>query len=304
MALTLLEAAKASRDPLRAGVIEEFAQQSDLLNAMRFVDIQGAAYAYNRQKSLPGIAFRGVNEAYTESTGIINPQVETLKIVGGDLDVDKFIMDTMPERRTIEESMQITAIVQAIERAFIKGDSDATNGRDPDGLQKRLTGSQLISNADNGGPLSLAKLDELYDAVRNPTHWLMNKTVRRRLTAASRNTSLSGFITYTQDAFGRQVTNYNDLPIIVIDDDDRETAVLPFNEVQGDGTANTSVYCLSIADGHMEGIQNGDISVRDLGEIDEKPVFRTRVEWYCGFCLLHGRSAARLSGVTNAPVIL
>lgn len=304
MALTLLEASKAVQDPLRSGVIEEFARQSDLLNAMTFMDIPGAAYAYNRQKKLPGISFRGVNEGYTESTGIINPQVETLKIVGGDLDVDKFIMATMPERRSIEEAMQLTAIVQTAERAFIKGDSESSGGRDPDGMQKRLTGSQLITNAADGGALSLNKLDELYDAVKNPTAWIMNKAVRRRLTQASRNSSIGGFITYEQDAFGRPVAMYADLPILVIDDDDREVAVLPFNEVQGNTTTNTSIYCVSIADGHLEGIQNGGINVTDLGEIDDKPVMRTRIEWYCGFCLLHGRSAARLAGVQNAPVVI
>jgi hypothetical protein len=47
----------------------------------------------------------------------------------------------------------------------------------------------------------------------------------------------------------------------------------------------------------LSGIQTAPVSVRDLGEIDVKPAFRTRVEWYSGFCVKHGRAAARLSGV-------
>jgi len=40
--------------------------------------------------------------------------------------------------------------------------------------------------------------------------------------------------------------------------------------------------------------------VRDLGEIDEKPVFRTRIEWYCGMAVFHPRAAARLKGVVRS----
>jgi hypothetical protein len=63
----------------------------------------GNAYAYNREGTLPGVAFRGVNESYTESTGIVNPLVEALRIGGGDLDVDIAILKTQGEasaRRT------------------------------------------------------------------------------------------------------------------------------------------------------------------------------------------------------------
>ena len=91
MALTLLEASKLNDgDVKRAAVIEMFAANSDLLRVMPFEDIPGGSYSYNQEGKLPGVAFRGYNEAYSESVGILNPQVEVLKIAGGDLDVDNF----------------------------------------------------------------------------------------------------------------------------------------------------------------------------------------------------------------------
>jgi hypothetical protein len=104
--LTLVEAAKLSAtngESKRAAVIAMFAAASQWLSSLIFKDIPGNAYGYNREGALPGVAFRGVNESYTESTGIINPLVEALRIGGGDLDVDMAILKTQGEasaRRT------------------------------------------------------------------------------------------------------------------------------------------------------------------------------------------------------------
>jgi hypothetical protein len=40
--------------------------------------------------------------------------------------------------------------------------------------------------------------------------------------------------------------------------------------------------------------------VYDLGEVSDKPVYRTRLEFYCGLATFGGQAAARLSGVIAA----
>ena len=45
------------------------------------------------------------------------------------------------------------------------------------------------------------------------------------------------------------------------------------------------------------------MTARDLGELESKPVFRTRVEWFSGLTCYHGRAAARLGGIKDAPVV-
>lgn len=42
------------------------------------------------------------------------------------------------------------------------------------------------------------------------------------------------------------------------------------------------------------GLQNGGVSVRDLGEIDSMPVLKTRIEWYCGMAMFSPDCAALL----------
>lgn len=306
MALTLVEAAKMeSGDIVRQAVIELYAGSSDVLMNLPFENITGNAMKYNREDSLPGVGFRGVNEGYTPSTGVLNPLVETLVIAGGDLDVDKFIVDTMGANiRSTQEAMKVRALSLAWTKKFIKGDS-ASDPREFDGLQVRVTGSQKIQAGAtaNGTPLSLAVLDQAIDQTINPTCLLMNKAMRRRLTAAARSTTVGGYITYGADAFGRRVTQYNDLPIYVVDLDNAGAAILPFTEAATSGTATaTSIYVLSLGDGAVQGLQNGGVDVRDLGELQTAPVYRTRVEWYNGFGVYNGRAVTRVWSISDAAI--
>src|SRR5215207_9649401 len=94
MAVSLAQAAVLSQNDLQRGVLEMFVQESPVLDRLPLMSIEGNAYAYNAEGSLPGVAFRNVNEAYTESTGVINQLTETLVIMGGDADVDRFIVKT------------------------------------------------------------------------------------------------------------------------------------------------------------------------------------------------------------------
>ena len=307
MALTLVEAAKLETgDAFRSAIIELYAGSSDILMNLPFEGIQGNALTYNREEALPGVGFRGVNESYTPSTGILNPLTESLVIAGGDLDVDKFIVDTMgANQRSVHEAMKVRALSLAWTRKFIKGDS-STDPREFDGLQVRVTGNQLIAagSTANGSALSLAKLDEAIDQTLNPTHLIMNKAMRRRLTTAARNYTVGGFITYQKDAFGRQVTMYNDLPILIADLDHTQTAILPFTEAATSGTATaTSIYVVSMGEDGVLGLQNGGIDVRDLGELQTAPVYRTRVEWYNGFGAFNGRAVTRLYSIADAAVV-
>jgi len=307
MALTLVEAAKLNPgDVVKNSIIELYAGSSDILMNLPFDTIAGNAMKYNREGALPGVGFRGVNEAYTASTGVLNPLTEALVIAGGDLDVDKFIVDTMgANQRSVQEAMKVRALSLAWTQKFIKGDNQS-DPREFDGLQTRVSGSQVISagSTANGAALSLAALDAAIDQTLNPTHLIMNKTMRRRLTAAARNTAVGGYVTYDKDAFGRTVTKYNDLPILIVDLDNNQSEILGFSEAAASGTATaTSIYVVSMDDGMLTGIQNGGVDVRDLGELQTAPVYRTRVEWFNGFAVFNGRAVTRLRNIGDLAIV-
>ena len=310
MAMTLIEAAKqVDADIKRAAIIDLFSKNSDILRVLPFENINGSGVDYDQEATLPGVGFRGVNQAYSEDVGVINPLHDPLKIAGGDLDVDKALIKMHgPSIRSTREKMKVKALALSIAKAVIKGDSSSSPG-EFDGLQKRLTGDQLIhagataTTASTG--LTLSKLDQLIDTVDDPTHLIMNKTERRMLTAASRLSTVGGHLSFDIDEFGRQIVSYNGLQILIAGKDNTNTEIIPLTEAAGDGSADgTSIYCVSLGDGMLNGIQNGIIDVKDLGELQAgAPLLRTRVEWLMGIALYHPRAAARLWSIAYATAV-
>jgi len=133
----------------------------------------------------------------------------------------------------------------------------------------------------------------------------MSKKMRNLLSAAATDPQIGGYITYGQDEFGKRVTQFDGLPIVVVDYDANGDQIVAFNEVGAGGpTATaTSIYCVNMSDEGVIGLQNGTMEVRDLGELQSAPVMRTRVEWLVGMAVMHGRAAARLRGISQAAVV-
>lgn len=300
--LTLLEASKLMDNPLAQGVVETFASVNPVLERLPFIDIMGNAYRYNQEGTLPGIAFRGINGSYTESTGVINPQTEALTIVGGDSDYDVALVKMgtgSGQLRAAHDAMKAKALSLTWLKTFFKGDTD----EDPlafDGLQKRLTGNQVVDAGSGGAALDLDMLDDLIDRVRGDNKTLfMNRTMRRTVSKLVRASGAA--VETVTDAFGRQLMGYAGVPIALVDEDSEDNPIFAFDEDDGSGNADTtSIYCAAFGLDRMHGIQTETMDVRDLGELDSKPAYRTRVEWYSGVAVTHPKAGARLRYV-NQP---
>jgi hypothetical protein len=307
-ALTLLQAAEqalGNDEVKRAAIIELFAAP-DLLRVLPFIDIQGGAYVYIQEGQLAGVAFRGINESYTTNTGIINPQTERLRIVGGDLDVDKALLKTHgPDIRTTQEKMKVKALSLFIAGKMINGDSE-NDPREFDGIRKRITGSQLFpaGSSSGGDALSLSVLDTAIDAVDGATHLIMSRPMRNLLSQSARNPSVGGYVQWEKNEFGERIAFYNDLPILTTNYDDANNQVIDFNEANpgGGSSVGTSIYVVRIGDEGVVGLQNGVMEVDDLGQIQSQPVMRTRIEWLVSLAVMSGRSAARIWGIKKAAV--
>ena len=306
MGLTLLESARSEQDLARGAVISELSE-GPLLGIMPFRDVEGAGIFYEQEGELPAVGFRGINETADQTYGVMNPQSEALKIFTSEVDVDTALIDFHgPEAKANQIRMKVRSMRMTLEDLFINGNESA-NPRQFDGLQVRINDNSSQSILQSGGALSLQTLDELsdtVDAAGGQKVFLMNKTMRRRLTAASRSTSIGGFITYSQDQFGRRVEQFGDIPIITMDTNAQNQQILPFTE----SGSTCSIYCVALGDlltTMIQGRNRGTfgVSIRELGEVPDAPVDRTRIEWYVGAAIFNGRSAARLRGVTNAPVV-
>lgn len=299
MALTLPQTAKnLSTDTLQRGVIEMFARSSAVLELLPFMTISGNSYKYNQEGTLPNIEFRDIGGQYTEGGGTVVQKSESLVIMGGDVDVDKFIAQTLGNvnnQRAIQTNMKTKKLAKEFTKQFFKGDT-AVNSLSFDGLDKRIAANgQEIIAGENGAKLSLAKLHELLDAVEGGADVLfMSKAMRRELQGL-----LEGQTHYIQmgkDNFGRPIEYFGDVAIRTLEDD-----VLSFNEAFGEATDTGSIYAVKFgAQEAISGLTNGGVQVYDIGELETKPAYRTRIEFYVGLADFHPKAAARLKGVKRA----
>lgn len=315
MALTLAEAAVLSENDLQRGVIETFVQASPVLDRLPLMTIEGNAYSYNKEATLPGVAFRSVNEAYVESTGTFVQASESLVILGGDADVDRFIVQTrgnLNDQRATQTAMKVKAASYKFQDTFFNGDV-AVDAKGFDGLKKRLTGAQVLSSGANGAVIVgnggtdtytfFDQLDALFAQVAGgPDAAYANSGVIAKILSAGRR--IGGAEVLRDDIGGKRGVTWNGIPIL----DPGKTAagvdILPRTETQGTSTDASSIYAVKFGgdegDQAVTGLTNGGVQVYDLGELDSKPAYRTRIEFYCGLATFGGQAAARLSGVRAA----
>jgi hypothetical protein len=287
MALSLTQAKLYSTDTLQAGVIETIAKESAVLEQLPFMEIDGNSYQYNLETALPTVAFRTVNNGYTANEGEIARKTESLVILGGDVDVDRFVVQTKGDVnsiRAIQTEMKAKAVANTFTLKFFKGDV-ANDVNEFNGLDARIVedGNKQLVTFKEGDKL-IDRLHELLDLVEGGADVLyMSKKVRRELQKA-----LEGQTHYIQvgkDAFGRTIELFGDVEIRTVSD-----LIL----------AGGDIYAVKFgAMQHVAGLTNGGVNVRDLGELDTLPVLRTRIEFYCGLAVFNPKSIARMNDVLN-----
>lgn len=311
MPLLKEEADKLSNNQMVAGIIDEIIEKDDLFSVLPFVRVNSKAYVYHREDTglqnnitqgdgMPG--FVAVNDTITEGAVPFVEVIAKLRILAGDVDVDKFLQETESDTND-QLATQIAKKAKAVARQYhqtlAQGDA-SVNPKAFDGIKVLNDGNpdQTIVAGENGGALTLAALDQLLDTVPNGADAIIMRrgTVRafRGLLRAAGGTSANEFM---MEAFGRPMLTHNGVPILVND-------FLPANEVVGaSGAKTTSVYAVRLneADG-LHGLYGGadaGIRVEDIGTVQNKDATRTRLKWYCGLALKSSQSMARLAGVTN-----
>lgn len=295
MALTLAEAAKLATDMLLRGVIETIIEESPVLQLLPFLTVEGNSFKYTQENTLGGAQFYPVNATWSEATATFTQKTANLAILGGDADVDNFIQRTrsnVNDQRAIQTALKAKDVARKFEQTFITGDT-AVDPNAFDGLRKLTPTGQTISAGANGGPLTLALLDQLIDTVKGgkPHALLMSKRTRRKLKALLQ---ASAHYVETGTQFGRQVMFYDGIPVLVSD-------FIPDDETLGSGSQLSSVYAVQFSEGDgLVGLQNGGIEVIDVGQLESKDATRVRVRWYVSIALLRDSAIARLQGISNA----
>ena len=293
MALTLAEAAKLSNDIVLQGVIETVIQDSPILQVLPFVEITGNGLTYNRENTTPTAAFFDVGDTWSENTPTFTQITATLKIVGGDADIDNFLLATRSNVQDLQSAvigLKAKAVQTKFEDTFVNGDT-AVDAKSFDGIEKLTTGGQGASMGVNGGTLTLTKLDELIDLIKGgpPALLLMSKRSRRTLNNIAR--SSGGFLETDRNEFGQMVQFYDGIPIGVSD-------YISDAKVVGSSSDCSTVYAMRLGEGALAGLTApGGLTVETVGSLETKDATRTRIKWYGSLALFNTLKLAKLIGV-------
>jgi hypothetical protein len=306
MALTLTEASKLSNDMLLQGVVETIVKDSPILQQMPFIEIVGNGLTYNQEKTLPNVDFYDVGDTWVESAPTFEQITANLKIMGGDADVDNFLKTTRSNIQDLEAAvveLKAKAVKDKFEEIFIYGDATASP-KQFDGLRKLIdtesAGDQLVAMGATGATLTLAKLDELIDAVKGgkPDMLIMSRRSRRKLNALVR--AAGGMMETDRDKWGNFIQFWDGIPIGVND------WVLDTHTVSGSVETDTTggdcstIYAVQFGEWALCGLTSpGQLTVEPLGSMESKDATRTRVKWYVSLALFSSVKAAALIGVKD-----
>lgn len=302
MPLLVAEAEKLSEADLQRGVIEEIIDRDDLFALMPFVATNGKSYDYRREGTLSEASFLSPYEEVPEGAATFTEVTTKLKILAGDVDMDKFTVSTMSDLNP-QVAIQLAAKSKGLGRKFrrtlvngVSAESGAVGSKEFDGIKQLVPNSQVLIAGANGGSVTFEALDELKDAVKNGADCLMMRQgTWRAIKALTRGMPGNTAEHVMIENFGR-VPAYDGTPVIIND-------FINADESQGTGTNLTSIYALRLneVDG-FHGIVGGEaagVKVEFIGTLQNKDAIRYRVKWYVGMALKATHSVARLRGITN-----
>lgn len=305
MALSLLQLKARFQDPMRQGIVDLLWQSSRVMRHLNFIRQPGLTYPYSQRSALPGVAFRGLNEDYTPSAGVVNPAVERLAVMGGSIKTDHIAIDTKGDAaRTNEIAAKMEAAAKFFDKNFFNGDM-TQDVKGFDGLKRRIKGNQLIKQATNGAVVTTDKVVQLQDLVEGPNSekiLFMNQTNRRNLINAALN-NINAKMLVEFDA-SRGVYRFNGSLIEEVFYDEAEQPILDFNETTGSSSNCSSIYCVrfggQVDERGVQGISGLREDITHRGPIMHGTYVEDVVEMAAGIGLFSGHCAARLEGTKAA----
>ncbi|KKL94577.1 hypothetical protein LCGC14_1863260 [marine sediment metagenome] len=318
MALTMAEYAKQAYNDgnlLLGNIADWFLMESNVLQLIPWATDKRLAVQIVAQETLPSVSWRRLNAAFSESTGKFQQKIESKFIFGHDIDVDIVLAragDTVGDVRQNQRKMSAKAMAFEFNDQFINGDPSTDEFK---GISKRVDDVNSAGYTDqyfDAGSATIGRgvlyntterhyfIDQVAKLIHvisehKPDALFMNSKLYLCFESAMRRESL---LKQTEDMFGRIINTFQQIPLIDIGiKADQSTEIITNAEILSGGTDETSIYAVKYGvEEYMWGIQQEPLQVRDLGEIDTKPVYRDRVEWVVGLAVSNPRAIARAYG--------
>lgn len=318
--LNLVEFAKLATDPLVKSVAMTLIEESQ---PMKYIPWETTNLLYKkmvRVQTLPSVARRKLNAAFSSSTGKTEHVMEGMSIVGGNVDVDKEMCEgnqTVEDVRAIQLTMKSRAMAYEFNDNFING-AVTTDEDNFDGLKARCnrsdmsaqklvsaTTTSMINDTAAHALTFIGELDRLVYAIsgHNPSFLITNDSGLLMINQALR---MANVLNMARDNFGQLVTMWGSIPIYDMGvKADQSTKIIAAEAIDGNAWSSAnyyfSIYAVKIGEGtDFWGIQKHAMEVLDKGLLEDAVTYRTNVNWPVGLAQVNKRSIARLYGVRYA----
>jgi len=300
---TLTEGNKYDTTHLSTIVIDLLTKKNAILQNLPFEELMGNSLTYDQITTDSTASFYAPGGTWSESTHVITQQTVTLKILGGDVDIDNFLSRTRGRINVTQTALQnkVKAIKNKFMETFYYGD-DSSDANAFDGLQVLMTSTTyntVHAGSSTGSALSINKVRSAIDLnyADGIELIVMSKLMRR---------SISTYFDSIGDKlqpvnaprFGGFVPGFDGIPIVT--DDfilDTETAASgAYSASTGGG--NTTIFLLNFGPQACCGVQGSNqVETQELGQLETKDATRYRIKWYTGLKLEDLRSCGKVDGV-------
>lgn len=208
-----------------------------------------------------------MNDTITEGAATFEEKVAKLRILAGDVDVDKFLATTMADTNNqlaIQVRQKVKGLARAFRRNLIVGDS-TTNNKAFDGIPKLMHDDQKIDIS--GASMTFSMFDELVDAVKDlGADCIMMRSEHLRAYRALLQNCKRRPVEIMMENFGRPMLCHNGVPFIV-------------NDFIPTDAGKASIYCLHLSEENgVTGLYGGDnagIVVENIGTVQNKDAVHT-----------------------------
>lgn len=266
MSISLVDVLKVSKNPLGKAILLNLLRQTPILPMLPVDTVDALKVTENRWQTLPEVGTRRLNEAYTESTGTLEPVEDTLHLYGGDISMDRIFqfVNTTENPLMTAGKMKAAALGARFNYDFIANDHATGDADGFEGLAKRVSNNpaRCTINLETAGDTlkvlaSTTTMATFIDALHQALHVLgvshgdafkdlnvaafMNETTFLGIGQVLRR---SGLLSQNVDNFGRIWGSFGPAKLIDVGlKGDQSTEIISSAEVAGDaGTDSTSIY--------------------------------------------------------------
>ncbi len=322
---TLADFERLAKSSLTQGVIRAWREESLIMDKLPWKKVSTLDVEIVRTKTLPTTTWMDIGDSLTQAKGDFEPVKERIHKFGAKIDLPKEydMADSIVNQRAIQTEMISRSLALGFNDKFINGDPTSSS-KEIIGLWYRLknlleAGQSIDAGAGSGLDISpdasglaanmntfLYKLDSLIHAVEGhkADALLMNSTCFLRIQAILREQNL---LAPSKDMFGRTIVTWGAGGPQLVDmgyKADQSTAIIGNVELATGaaltGGASTSIYAVRWGEPHMAGFYLYDITVDDVGLLEDRVNKRTTIDWTPGIYHVNPRSIARMYGIIAA----